>query len=98
MATAPASPRATPTSDEGPSVEVAATVPQDVLVGTDVEKLSDYLARKAAVKFPSSYAGEQGGATAIVQLLVLEKRSGVDSIPPSLWIFYEHKNKKSPKK
>ena len=121
------------------------SLPQDVLVGTDVEKLTDYLAKRAPIKLPSTYSGEQGGATASVQIrqlngkasmsrtfkepgakaqraeysalsiedggqrlsaptvevigvkdgvIVLEKNSGTDGIPPTLWVFYEHKPKK----
>lgn len=138
---------ARPASDAGEKLETG-DVPQDVLVGTDVEKLADHLTHQRPVTFPSTYAGEQGGATASVQLrevngkavlsrifkepgakaqraeysglsiedggkrltgpavqvlgvkdgiLVLEKRSGVDGIPPSLWILYEQKRAKRSK-
>jgi hypothetical protein len=124
-------------------------LPDNVLVGTDLVPLADYLA--SAVPIPQSGAlrSEQGGATAEVRimpgpqgvtltreftepgtktqtkrydglqarangvrlssgnlevlgmrqsLLVLEKQSGVDGIPDSLWIEYERPGAKSPTK
>ncbi|HEX3695284.1 MAG TPA: hypothetical protein VH374_07835 [Polyangia bacterium] len=122
-----------------------ASLPQDVLVGTDVEKLAGYLSRRAPIRIPGLFEGNQGGAKASIKVIsvgpkiemtrtfkepgakaqavqyrtlvssdngqrlsgqnlelfgvkegaiVLEKKSGVDGIPPTLWIFYRYKAKK----
>jgi hypothetical protein len=124
-------------------------LPDNVLVGTDVVPLADYLASTVPIPQSGAFRSEQGGATAEVRimagpqgvtltreftepgtktqtkrydglqarsngvrlssvnlevlgmrqsLLVLEKQSGVDGIPDSLWIEYERPGARSPAK
>lgn len=124
-------------------------LPDNVLVGTDVVPLADYLPSAAPVPQSGAFRSEQGGATAEVRIvagpqgftltreftepgtktltkryeglqaranglrlssadlevlgmrqsvLVLEKHSGVDGIPDSLWIEYERPGARSPAK
>jgi hypothetical protein len=124
-------------------------LPDNVLVGTDVVPLADYLASAVPIPQSGAFQSEQGGATAEVRimpgpqgvtltreftepgtkaqtkrydglqarangvrlssadlevlgmrqsLLVLEKHSGVDGIPDSLWIEYERPGARSPAK
>jgi hypothetical protein len=129
-------------SDGAPTADLKqqlGTLPDSVLMGTDVVPLADYLGSAAAIPTSGTFRSEQGGATAEVRLesgpkgttltreftepgtkpqtqrydglqsraqgvrlsgpnlevlgaapgvLVLEKRSGVDGIPDSLWIEY----------
>jgi hypothetical protein len=42
--------------------------PQEVLVGTDVVELETFAQLRAAVKVPGKFRGEQGGASATVQI------------------------------
>jgi hypothetical protein len=116
------------------------TLPDSVLVGTDVTPLSEFLGSVTSIPSSGAFRSEQGGATAQVRLetgpqgqtltrefsepgtsaqikryealraqadgmrlsgsdlevlgvaqgiLVLEKRSGVEGIPDSLWIQYD---------
>jgi hypothetical protein len=46
-----------------------AWLPQDVLVGTDVEKLADYISRRAPLRVPGFLEGEQGGASGSLELI-----------------------------
>jgi hypothetical protein len=124
-------------------------LPDNVLVGTDVVPLADYLASAVPIPQSGAFRSEQGGATAEVRimpgpqgvtltreftepgtktqtkrydglqarangvrlssanlevlgmrqsLLVLEKHSGLDGIPDSLWIEYERPGARSPAK
>lgn len=113
-----------------------ANLPENVLVGTDVTPLSDFMNTIQEIPSSGSFSSEQGGANASVKLdgqtltrefaepgskpqlkrydglqrhadsmrasgqgveligvkegiLVLEKNSGVEGIPNSLWIEYE---------
>jgi len=125
------------------------SLPDNVLVGTDVVPLAGYLASAVPVPESGAFRSEQGGATAEVRimpgpqgltltrefrepgtkaqtkrydglqarangvrlssanlevlgmrqsLLVLEKHSGVDGIPESLWIEYERPGARMPAK
>jgi hypothetical protein len=152
---APTAAQASPSSVSSSSAAAAelsrdlSALPDNVLVGTDVVPLADYLASAVPIPQSGAFRSEQGGATAEVRimpgpqgvtltreftepgtkaqtkrydglqarsngirlssanlevlgmrqsLLVLEKHSGVDGIPDSLWIEYERPGARSPAK
>jgi hypothetical protein len=150
---APTSPRASPSAGSSSPAAAAelrrelSALPVNVLAGTDVVALADYLASAVPIPQSGAFRSDQGGATAEVRvmpgpqgvtltreftepgtktqtkrydglqarangvrlssanlevlgmqqsLLVLEKHSGVDGIPDSLWIEYERAAERSP--
>jgi hypothetical protein len=151
-AAAPAQTSASRGSGGSPAADLKqqlGTLPDSVLVGTDVVPLADYLGSAAAIPASGTFRSEQGGATAEVRLetgpqgttltreftepgtkpqtqrydglqsgargvrlsgpqlevigaapgaLVLERGSGVDGIPDSLWIEYARVTSGAPAK